>query len=86
VKDLLTRSTLFDLLRRNSKNREHLNHDLHSDIHHFGGQWHLGVRLETSEEVFDAPKYVDQSVLTSANIPSRLRDVHYDDGQWQQSK
>jgi hypothetical protein len=64
VYELLTRSALFNLFRRDPENRENLDCYLNHHIHHFRGRVHFCVYLETSEEHFDALKDVQESVLT----------------------
>jgi hypothetical protein len=61
VYTLLTRSAFLNLLCRNPENREHLDHHVNHRIHHFRGRPHFCVYLETSEEIFDALKDVQNS-------------------------
>ena len=75
IQECLTRTALPNLLGSNTKNREHLHHNLYDYIRHFGCWSHLGVDFETSEEVFDALKDVDKSVLACMNVYSCLRGV-----------
>jgi len=63
---------LLDLLHRNPKYTQDLDHDLDSDIHHVGRQWDLGVRFETSEEVLDALEDIYKNVLAFTNILGSL--------------
>ena len=66
---------MFDLLCRNPKYRENLNHYPYDNIHHLRGRRHLCVHLETSEKHFDSFEDVHNSVLTCLNVLSCLRDV-----------
>ena len=66
---------MLDLLCRNPKYTQYLNHDLDSDVHHVYRHWHLGVRFETSEEILNALEDVYESVLTVSNILGSLTYV-----------
>ena len=72
---MLTHSALFDLLRRNPKNRKDLDHNLNDDIHHLHGRGYFCIDLETPEEHFKALKDVEKSVLAGASVFSCLRDL-----------
>jgi hypothetical protein len=73
--EILTHSALLDLLCRDPKNRENLDHYLDDYIHHLRGWRHLCVGLEASEKHFNALEDVDKSVLTFPNILSCLTGV-----------
>ena len=75
VDRILTYSTLFNLLRRDPKNYENLNHYLNDDIQHLRGWLHFCVDLETSEKHFDPFENIDERVLACLNIISCLRYV-----------
>ena len=77
LRDRLTRSTLFNLFCRDRKNSQNLYHDLHNNTHHLRRWRHLGVNLETLEEIFHALEDIDESVLTCTNILSRLKSRRY---------
>jgi hypothetical protein len=68
----LTRTTLFDLLRRDGKNTEHFNHDFHDNIGHRLSWSYFSVTLETFEELFDTLEQIDEHILTCTNVLSRL--------------
>jgi hypothetical protein len=70
---MLTHSALFDLLRRNPKNRKDLDHNLNDDIH-LHGRGYFYIDLETPEEHFNALKDVEKSVLAGASNLNCLRD------------
>ena len=63
---------MLDLLCRNPKYTQDLDHDLDRDIHHVYRQWHLGVRFETSEEILDALEDIYKSIPASTNILGSL--------------
>ena len=72
---MLTHSALFDLLRRNPKNRKDLDHNLNDDIHHLHGRGYFCIDFETPEKHFNALKDVEKSVLAGASVLSCLRDL-----------
>ena len=72
---MLTHSALFDLLRRNPKNRKDLDHYLDDDIHHLHGCGYFCIDLETPKKHFNALKDVEKSVVVGANVFSCLRDL-----------
>ena len=74
-RDQLTPSALCNIPRRDGKDQKHLSHDVHNDVCHFITQQDMGVGLEASEEAFHLSKYVNECVLASSNIFSRLRDL-----------
>ena len=69
---MLTRSALLDFLRRHREDTEDLHHDLHDNVHHARGRWHLGVYLETSDKILGAFKHVDKSFVTRAIVLCHL--------------
>ena len=71
---MLTHLTLFDLLRRNLKNMENLNHDLNDCVHHLRGRRQFCIDLETPEKRLNTFKDVDKSVSACLNILCCLRD------------
>ena len=75
VQKSLTHSALFDLLRSNSQDRQHLDHNLDNDIHHLHGRRHFCIDLQASEKHLNAFEYVNKSVLARPGIPSCLRDM-----------
>jgi hypothetical protein len=68
----LTRSTLFDLLRRDRKNTEHFDHNFHDNIGHRISWSNFSVALETFEELFDPLEQIDEHTLTCIDVLSRL--------------
>jgi hypothetical protein len=72
-RDRLTRPSLLDLLCRDSKDSENLDHYLYDQILHRLGQSHLNICLETFEKVFDPLEEIDERVLARSDILSRLR-------------
>jgi hypothetical protein len=74
VQEKLTHSALFDLLRSNPKNRQHLDQNLDDYIRHIHGQRHFYIDHQTSEKHLNAFKYVDKSILARPGILSCLRD------------
>ena len=63
---------MLDLICRNSKYTQNLNHDLDRDIHHVCCHWHLGVRFETSEEILNALEDVYEGFLAFSNVLGSL--------------
>jgi hypothetical protein len=72
---MLTHSALFDLLRRNPKNRKDLDHNLNDDTHHLHGRGYFYIDFETPEEHINALKDVEKSILACAHILNCLRDL-----------
>ena len=68
----LTRSSLPDLLRRNRKDAENLDHYRCNCICHFFIRWYRHVDFETSKKGFYAFEDVNKSILASSNIFSCL--------------
>ena len=66
--------TLFDLLRRNLKNMENLNHDLNDCVHHLRGRRQFCIDLKTPEKRPNTFKDVDKSVSACLNILCCLID------------
>ena len=69
---LLTCSSSLHFLRRDRKDREKLDHDLHEHLRHFRGQRYLSIDLKTLEKALDAFKQVDNSTLACSGIFRRL--------------
>ena len=64
VSELLTETTLFDLLGNNGKHPEHLCHNLDENVRHSWSQWDLFcVDIKTREEIADAVEEVDEGVV-----------------------
>jgi hypothetical protein len=59
---------LFNLLGRNPRDGENLDHYLNNHIHHFRGRRDLCVDLETPEKTLDALKNIDECIIVSPNI------------------
>jgi hypothetical protein len=64
-----------NLLSRNCEKREDLYHYTKNYIHHFRCQRHLDVGLKALENISNALKDVNESVLDCPSIRSCLRDV-----------
>ena len=71
---MLTHATLFDLLRRNLKNMENLNHNLNDCVHHLRGRRQFCIDFETPEKRLNTFKNVDKSISACLNILCCLRD------------
>ena len=70
--DGLTRSTLFDLICRNSENRKDFCHYLHNRVGHRSSWRHFRVRLKTFEKTLNPHKDVNEYILTRSYVLSRL--------------
>ena len=75
LKKQLTCSLSGDLLRRDGKDGEHLSHDLHKHLRHFGSQRNLSINPKTLEEVLNALKQLDERIVARAHIFRRLNNV-----------
>ena len=78
VYELLTRSALLDLFRRNTENRENLDRYLSHHVRHFRSRLYLCIDLEASKEFFDLLKVVQKRVLgllVCQNVLSCLRNI-----------
>ena len=71
----LTCSSQLHLLSHDPKYSEHLDHYFHDDILHRLRRRHLGVFLETSEEILDAFEDVDQRIVAGNNVLCRLEGI-----------
>ena len=71
----LTDSSTPHILRRDPKDRQHLNHNLNDYVAHGPSRCDAGIYLKSAEEIFNAVKDVDNLVLDSARIFSRLGSV-----------
>jgi hypothetical protein len=69
----LTCSSLFYLLCRNGQDIQYLNHYLNDDVRHRRVWSNLGIGLQAFEKVLNAFEDVNQSLLGSNDILSRLR-------------
>jgi hypothetical protein len=76
----LTCASLLYLLCRNSQDIQYFNHYLHYDVRHRRVWSNLGIGLQAPEEVLDAFKDVNKSLLSSDNILSRLRSFRVKPG------
>jgi hypothetical protein len=63
VYHLLTCPALPDLLGRDPKNGKHFYHDFYHHIHHCRRRRHCSVDFETTEEILDTLKYIDEGFL-----------------------
>jgi hypothetical protein len=71
----LTDSSALRFLCRDRKDSQHLNHDFDDYIAHCPRRWDASIYLKPAEKMFDAVKHVDELVLDSARIFSRLGSV-----------
>jgi hypothetical protein len=71
----LTDSSTLHILRRDPKDRQHLNHNLNYHIAHGPSRCDASIYLKPAEETFDAVEDVDKLVLGIACIFSRLGSV-----------
>ena len=62
-------------LGRDRKDSQHLNHNLNDHIAHSHRRWDASIYLKSAEETFNAVKDVDELVLASSRIFSRLASV-----------
>jgi hypothetical protein len=62
------------LFSREGEDRQDLDHDLGQYFGHCGCRRNLGVNHETSEEILDAFKDVDEGVVACPHILGRLVD------------
>ena len=69
VNELLTRSALLDLFRRNTENRENLDRYLSHHDRHFRSRFDLCIDLETSEKQFNSLKVNQKRVLGHLACP-----------------
>jgi len=76
IYEILTRTALLHLLRRNCQNSEDLSHNLCNDIRHFRGRRHLDIALKASEKAFGTFEYVDECVLAFLDILGCLGTVN----------
>ena len=74
-KTRLTRSILFDLLRRDGKDTQYFDHYLHHCALHLWCWWDLSINLKPSEEVFDLFQNFDEGTLVFIQIFSRLFQI-----------
>jgi hypothetical protein len=63
TKAQLTRSILFDLLRRDRKDTQYFGHYLYHCVFHRRRWWDLSMNLKPSEEVFDLCQDFDERAL-----------------------
>ena len=68
----LTRSSLFYLLRRDSKDIQDFHHDLDDDVRHSIAWLDLRIRLRPFEEILDPLKYIDQGLLRRIDVLNGL--------------
>jgi hypothetical protein len=75
VKQQLTRSSLSDLFKRNSKNVENFHHNFGDYIHHFFVKRRFGVNLQSLEKGLYPFKDLKKSILARPKILCCLRVV-----------
>jgi hypothetical protein len=71
----LTESSTLHFLCRDRKDGQHLNHNLNDYVSHSPSRCDASIFLKPAEEMFNAVKALDQLVLASAHIFSRLSSV-----------
>ena len=71
----LTKSSLFDLLRRKSKCREELYHYLQQNVCQGWRRRNPSIDTESTQEVLEGRKQVDQCVIASTDVFDRLWDL-----------
>ena len=59
----LTEPALLNLLGRQGKHRKYFKHYLHDDIGHYRSGWHHRIDLQTSEEIRQALKEVEEGIV-----------------------
>ena len=72
MQNQLTQLPTFDFLCRDSKNRQHLDHNLNNHVRHCRSRCKGSVYLDPVEEMFDTIKDVDYLFLAGARICGRL--------------
>ena len=60
---MLTKSPLLNLFRRQAKHSKQFDNDLDDDIRHHVGWRHLGIDLETAQEISQGFEKVEDSVV-----------------------
>lgn len=66
---------MFHSLCHNPKNGQYLHHNLYEYCRHSRSRWNVGVNLEPAEEKFDAIEQIDECVMVSTDIFSRLGNL-----------
>jgi hypothetical protein len=77
TEDELTYSSSFHLLRRDSKHRQHLGHNLRHYIRYRCSRRDFGMNLEAGEEAFDPVEEFDKNLATRRSILCRLWEMCY---------
>ena len=75
IYELLTRTALPHLLRRNGQDSKDLSHNLCNDIRHCRSRRYLDVALKALEKVFDSFEDVDECILACLDILGHLGSV-----------
>ena len=68
ISELLTRTPVLYLLRRDGQDNNDLSHNICNNIRHFRVRRHLDVALKASEKVFDTFEDVNEGVLACLDI------------------
>lgn len=68
----LTRSSLFNLFRRDGEDSEYFDHDLQDNVRHCCGRPHFRIGLQSPEKALDAQEEICDHVLARVNILGRL--------------
>ena len=67
-KDRRTKSPPVDLFGREREHREQFNHYLDHHLNHSESKRNIGINRESSEEIFDAFKDIDDGFVTFPHV------------------
>ena len=72
----LSQSSISHFLCRKRDDGQYLHHNIHGYGRHCCSGWYFGIDHKSKKEVLDAVGYIDESLLISVDIFSRLEKIH----------
>jgi hypothetical protein len=73
--DQLTRAGLIDLFCCDGEDRKYFYHDFHNRVHHSRGPRDIDIDLQSSKDVFYAPKEAKEILTTNSASGLKCQDV-----------